>query len=256
MPQAYSSAFSRAYQLRWGFFARNCAPLIQAYYESTALGKTNHNLLDLCCGTGVLAKYFLDHGYQVTGLDLSPAMLVYARQNTQDYLVAGQVRYIQGDASDFHLQERFGLVVSTFDALNHLPDENALLGCFKRSHAVLEPEGTFIFDLNTPLGLRQWGGMSVDDSNPEALIINRGFIVEEEKRAWTCITGFLKEEDGRYTRFDEVAYNTIFQMARVEALLRQAGFAQVRFTRLNNLAAPLEDAEKESRVFIIAAKIM
>ncbi len=255
MPQAYSTAFARAYQLRWGFFARNAAPLIQAYYESTASGKTNRNLLDLCCGTGVLAKYFLDHGYQVTGLDLSPAMLAYARQNTQDYLVAAQVRYIQGDASDFHLEERFGLVVSTFDALNHLPDESALLGCFRSALAALEPGGTFIFDLNTALGLRQWGGMSVDDSSPEALIINRGFIVDAEKRAWTCITGFLKEEDGRYARFDEVAFNTIFSMARVEALLRQAGFAQVRFTRLNNLSAPLDDAEKESRVFIVALKI-
>ena len=253
MPQAYSPAFARAYQLRWGFFARNAAPHIQAYYESTPLGKQNHDLLDLCCGTGVLARHFLEKGYRVTGLDLSESMLAYARQNTQDYVIAGQAKYIHGDASSFQLEERFGLVVSTFDALNHLPGENALLGCFKSTFGVLLPGGTFIFDLNTALGLRQWTGMAVDDSNPEALVINRGFIVGEDARAWTCITGFLKETDGRYTRFDEVAYNTIFSMDRVKAMLHQAGFAEVRFARIHSLATPVEEAEKEGRVFVVAS---
>jgi SAM-dependent methyltransferase len=253
MPQAYSAAFARAYQLRWGHFARNAAPLIQAYYESTDLGKTNRQLLDVCCGTGVLARHFLEHAYQVTGLDLSEDMLAFARQNTQEYLVAGLVRFIHGDASRFQLDERFGLVVSTFDALNHLPDEAALQGCFKSVHAVLLPGGTFIFDLNTALGLRQWGGMAVDDSHPDALIINRGFIAEEDQRAWTGITGFLKGEDGRYTRFDEVAYNTIFSMQRVQDLLHACGFKQVRFSLLTELEVPLEDPEQARRVFVVAA---
>jgi SAM-dependent methyltransferase len=252
MPQAYSPAFARAYQLRWGFFAQRVAPLIQAYYESTPLGRSNRDLLDLCCGTGVLARHFLEHDYQVTGLDLSEAMLAYARQNTPEYLVSGQVKYIQADASHFSLQGRFGLVVSTFDALNHLPDETALLGCFESVRPLLVEGGSFIFDLNTALGLRQWTGMAVDDSNPEALVINRGFIVADDQRAWTAITGFLREEDGRYTRFDETAYNTIYSMRRVVVLLQQAGFTQVRFCRLSDLHTPLQEPEKEGRVFIVA----
>jgi SAM-dependent methyltransferase len=254
VPQAYSAAFARAYQLRWGFFARNSAPLLRAYYESTSLGKSNQELLDLCCGTGVLAAHFLEHGYHVTGLDLSEAMLQFARQNTQAYVVAGLANFIQGDASDFHLDQKFGFIVSTFDALNHLADEDALGRCFRCVFSVLKEGGVFIFDLNTSLGLRQWNGMTVDDSSPEALVINRGFIVSETNRAWTAITGFLKEEDGRYTRFDEVAYNTIFDMERVRGLLLQAGFASVHFARLTDLAVPLQDPEVERRVFFVARK--
>lgn len=252
MPQAYSAEFARAYNLRWIFFASHAAPLIQAYYESTPFGRSNRKLLDLCCGTGILARHFLEHEYQVVGLDLSEPMLSFARQNNQDYLLAGQVSFVQGDASSYQFSQRFGLVVSTFDALNHLPDEAALKRCFECTFSVLEQAGTFIFDINTALGLRQWSGMQVDDSNPDALIINRGFLVGENNRAWTAITGFLKESDGRYTRFDETAYNTMFSMTRVETLLKETGFSQIRFARLSDLNTPVSDPESERRVFIVA----
>ena len=254
MPQAYSAAFARAYNLRWGFFATHAAPLIQTFYETTPLGRKNRKLLDLCCGTGVLARIFLEQGYQVVGLDLSEPMLSYARRNNQDYLLAGQVNFIHGDASSYEMTERFGLVVSTFDALNHLQDEDALKRCFECTYTVLEKGGTFIFDLNTALGLRQWNGMQVDDSSPEALIINRGFLVGENNRAWTAVTGFLKEADGRYTRFDEVAYNTLFRMARVETLLKDMPFSRFHFARLSDLNTPISDPEAERRIFILAQK--
>ena len=254
MPQAYSAAFARAYALRWGFFATRAAPLIQSFYETTSISRKNRSILDLCCGTGVLAKHFLEHGYNVVGLDLSEPMLEYARQNTIEYVVAGQVKFIHADASSYQIAERFGLIVSTFDALNHLPDEKALKSCFECTFSVLDDHGIFIFDLNTNLGLRKWSGMQVDDSSPNALIINRGFLVDENQRAWTAITGFLKEEDNRYTRFDEVAFNTIFKMDQVKGMLVDAGFAKVRFSRLDALHTPVPDPEAEERIFIIAHK--
>jgi len=254
MPQAYSAAFARAYNMRWSFFAAQAAPLIQAYYEITPMSRKNRKLLDLCCGTGVLARAFLENGYQVVGLDLSEPMLAFARQNNQDYLLAEQASFIQGDASHFEIAGRFGLVVSTFDALNHLPDETALGNCFACVYPVLEKGGTFIFDLNTALGLRQWSGMQVDDSNPDALIINRGFLVGENNRAWTAITGFLREEDGRFSRFDEVAYNSLFSMERVKNLLNEAGFAHIHCARLTDLNTPITDPESERRVFFVAQK--
>ena len=40
-------------------------------------------------------------------------------------------KLLVGDASNFVLDERFGLVVSTYDSLNHLEDEFALQKCFR-----------------------------------------------------------------------------------------------------------------------------
>jgi 2-polyprenyl-3-methyl-5-hydroxy-6-metoxy-1,4-benzoquinol methylase len=125
--QAYSQGFARVYNTRWSGFARQVAPLILDFYASTALGQANKSVLDLGCGTSQLAVHFLEQGYRVVGLELSEPMLAWACENTRSHLASGQARFIQEDASHFTLGERFGLVVSTFDTLNHLENESALL---------------------------------------------------------------------------------------------------------------------------------
>ncbi len=251
--QGYSASFARVYNLRWTAFAAQVAPRLLAYYESTALGRENQRLLDLCCGTGQLAVHFLDHGYQVTGLDLSESMLAYARANAAPYIVAGQARFVRGDAAHFHMDERFGLVVSTFDALNHLPDVAALRGCFCSVYPVLEDGGLFIFDLNTLYGLRRWTGISVSDT-PEMMLITRSLFDEETRRGYTRISGFLPAQDGLYERFEETAYNTAFDLEMVRQALLEAGFRSMRFTRSEDFSTPAADPEAESRIYIVAEK--
>ena len=129
--QAYGKPFARVYNRRWQDYANRIAPLIHAFYESESPADRRKFLLDLCCGTGQLTAYFLEKGYRVVGLDLSKGMLEHAREKALPYMVAGQAQFVQGDAADYQLDETFSLVVSTFDALNHLPDMDALAGCFR-----------------------------------------------------------------------------------------------------------------------------
>lgn len=251
--QAYNPAFARIYNLRWGGFALNAAPRLCAYYESTPLGQVNHDLLDLCCGTGQLALHFLDHGYQVTGLDLSEAMLGYAREKAAPYIVGGQARFVQGDAANFTMDGRFGLVISTFDALNHLPDFNALKRCFLSVYPVLVDGGQFIFDLNTIEGLRRWTGMMLEDS-PELMLVNRAIYDEASQKAFSRISGFILAGEGLYERFEETTYEVAFDLQAVKEGLSEAGFHNVRFSRLLDLGAMVEEPEQETRIFIIAEK--
>jgi len=251
--QDYGPSFAHVYNLRWTAFARQLAPRLRSYYEATQFGRENHRLLDLCCGTGQLALHFLDHGYQVTGLDLSASMLSHAKTNTAPYIVAGQVRFVQGDAANFRLDECFGLVVSTFDALNHLPDFAALKSCFHSVYAVLEKGGQFIFDLNTLHGLRRWTGVSVSDT-PEMMLIVRSLFDEQARRGYTYISGFLPVNGGLYERFEETAYNTVFDLHPVRQALLETGFQAVRFATSEDLTSPVADPETEARIFVIAEK--
>ena len=129
--QAYNQTFARVYDQKWSGFARYAAPFIHDFYASTSVGKENRSILDLCCGCGHLALYFLEKGYRLIGLDLSEPMLFHAREKAHPYIETGQASFIQGDASNFRMEQRFGLVVSTFDALNHLENEQALKRCFE-----------------------------------------------------------------------------------------------------------------------------
>lgn len=209
-------------------------------------------MLDLCCGAGQLAVHFLDHGYAVTGIDLSEPMLAYARQNAAEYLESGQAKFIHGDAGDFALDDRYGLVLSTYDSLNHLESEEALFSCFRCVDAVAD--GYFIFDLNTRKGLSHWNGVRVDDSNKGALIINRGRFDGKSDRAEMAITVFARGSTGLYRRIDETVYNTAFDLARVRDGLVAAGWKQVYFARPGELSTPVEQPEEEGRVFVIAGR--
>jgi SAM-dependent methyltransferase len=251
--QAYGKNFARVYNLRWANFAQQVAPRLRAYYESTLLGQVDHSLLDVCCGTGQLALHFLDNGYAVTGLDLSPDMLEHARANAAPFVVGGQAEFSQADAADFHVDGLFGLAVSTFDALNHLPDLASLRGCFRSVFAVLRQNGTFIFDLNTRAGLKRWASIMIDDT-PELMLVNRGLVDYAANRAYMHVSGFLQVSEGLYERFEETAYNTIFDLLDVQTALLESGFNATRFCRLQDLNGRLPDPESETRVYVVAEK--
>jgi SAM-dependent methyltransferase len=250
--QAYSQAFARVYNTRWTGFAKQVAPIILDFFADSSIGKENKSILDLCCGTGQLALHFLEKGYRVVGLDLSEYMLYYAKENTSQYVESGQAKFLQGDASDFKLEERFGLVVSTFDALNHLKNGEALRKCFECVYTV--SDGTFIFDLNTRNGMRRFNSIQVDEISEDALIINRGIYDGQSDKAWTRITGFTQVSNGLYERFDETVFNSVFEMEGVKNALLDVGWKKVYFAQIQNLKNPISDPEKEGRVFIVASK--
>ncbi len=249
----YNSGFARVYNLHWAGFADRLVPSIREFYESTSIGQTNQTALDICCGTGQLALHLLEHGYTVTGLDFSPAMLAYAIEKAQPYIDAGRARFVEGNASDFTVDGQFGLATSTFDALNHLPDMEALQGCFRSVAAVLVDEGRFIFDLNTRYGLERWLGASMQMAD-ELVLFTRGVMVEELNRMYTQISGFLRMESGLYDRFDQTAFNTIFEMDAVHTALLEAGFRSAYCARSDDFATPVENPEAEPRVFFVAER--
>lgn len=251
--QTYAEAFADIYNTHWINFANRVAPLLFDFYAQTPAGQEHPSLLDVCCGTGQLALYFLAQDYRVIGLDSSPAMLAHARENARAYVETGQARFIEGDAAAFTLDTQVGLAVSTYDALNHLPDMAALRGACHSVAAALVEGGWFLFDLNTRAGLQHWSGVSVQPGE-ELLLLTRGVVIEEQQRAYTHITGFKRQENGLYARFDQVAYNSIFALAEVAAALREAGFRHVYCARLEDLQTPVEQPENLLRVFFVAQK--
>ena len=247
----YGRAFAAYYNEHWQRFAEQTAPRLLKWYAATEPGRAGLPVLDLGCGTGQLARRFITEGYRITGLDLSPAMLAHAEANNAQAVAEGRARFVQGDAAGFAFDERFGLVVSTFDTLNHLPSFDALRGCFGCVRAVLAPGGVFVFDTNTRLGLQGWNSRHIIKHGDSVLIQQRQF-ESGAPRATTWLTGFVPARDGRYERFEEVIFNTAFEVEAVHQALLEAGFAAVHTATLADLDVPLADPEQESRVYFMA----
>jgi SAM-dependent methyltransferase len=251
--QAYGRLFARVYNEMWQNYANRVSPLIYDFYTETSVGEREKSLLDVCCGTGQLAGYFLERGFYVVGLDSSDDMLIHARKNTLPYMVGKQAYFVQGDAACFEIDDEFGLAVSTFDALNHLPDKNSLEGCFQSVHQILVDGGYFIFDLNTAKGLKNWNSLSIHPGE-DIFYLNRGIYDASTVKAWTKITGFVRNDEGLYERFDETVYNTVFEMDEVRDMLNRVGYKSVYTSNGQDLKTPIENPENEKKVFFVAQK--
>ncbi len=250
--QSYGKNFARIYNLRWNQFTDMVAPKLETFFEEQF--EVPATLLDLCCGTGRMISIFADKGYKVTGIDLSEHMLEYARENNTEHIRNRRVELIQADAQNFKLRSKVRLAVSTYDAINHIPNLNGLQKTLSCVYHALEPGGCFVFDLNTELGLRTtWGNSSVREMN-DATIIIRGLFDDEMQRAYTRMSGFVKNEQGTWDRFDEVMYNTAFKLKDVADMITRTGFSKRWFASLEKLDAPLTDPESQYRVFVVAIK--
>jgi len=245
----YTADFARAYELLWSGFARQVGGTLIQYFKSVALEQMPRRVLDLCCGTGQLARTFAEEGFTVVGIDLSEAMLAHARRNTEAY--AERVTFMQGDAANFSLDAPVGFAVSTYNALNELPDESALRACFACVRAALVEGGTFVFDLKTRAGLAAWTQLSLRDTET-ATILMRGTLRGDH--ASNRITTFLREDDGRYTRVDFTLENTVFAFDLVLRLLQETGWRSARVAGGLDLSKPLHDPEKQDRVYVVAQK--
>jgi SAM-dependent methyltransferase len=248
---AKSPAIARLYNRSGSAFARRMAPLIRAFYESTAVGSRTRSLLDVCCGTGQLAGHFLDHGYSVTAIDLSDAMLGQVRENFPEPLATGRLCLVQADAADFHVKGRFGLATSTFDSLNGLQSPEALSSCFRCVFDALEPGGIFVFDLMTRRGFwRDFNSVLVHDME-DVLYVYR-VVYDGGEKAMGRMTGFLLEEGGTWERFEEFWSLTLFPPTEVVEALHAAGWTRVWIADADDLASPVDDPDQLDRAFFVA----
>jgi len=240
--------------MRYTDFGRAVAPRLRAYYETTVVGQSGvRSLLDIGCGTGVPDLHFLSNGYQVVGIDLSPAMLEYAKVNTNTFFESRQIRFYETDAAKFGVDRPVGLAVSIYDTINHLEDMAALGACFQHAYHAVVSGGSFIFDLTTRLGLRRWAATNIQESD-EFFMVSSGAHHEEMNRVHNRVYGFLRLADGRYERFEESFFCTAFGLTAVRNALHENGWQSVRFCRLMDLNTPIDEPEKEARVWVVAMK--
>jgi predicted TPR repeat methyltransferase len=100
-------------------------------------------VLDLCCGTGLLAAELIARGYRVVGVDASAAMLTLARER-----LGSEVVLAETTLPDLKVDGVFDAAVCTFDGFNYLtPDEFRLTMAAVALH--LRPDGWLVFDLHT-----------------------------------------------------------------------------------------------------------
>jgi SAM-dependent methyltransferase len=101
------------------------------------------DVLDVACGTGLLAAELIGRGYRVVGVDASEAMLARARD-----LLGPDVELIRSSLPDLEVDGRFDAVVCTLDGITYL-EPAQLPPAFAAFADRLRPEGWLVFDAHT-----------------------------------------------------------------------------------------------------------
>src|SRR3954465_6840190 len=142
-----------------------------AQIESIALthGLRGNRVLDVGCGTGKSFLPLLARGYEVTGCDLSPAMVEHARA-----AAAGKAELLVADARDLPVLGRFDLVTSLDDALNYVLTDEELGMTFAGVARTLRPGGPFIFHLTTIAAYRKFFALDMASDDGDAFFCWRG----------------------------------------------------------------------------------
>lgn len=227
-------AWANIYNQYWG--ARYCENNLPPFEELLQKYQTPQeaNILDLCCGTGHMVQHLIEQGYQVTGLDISEAMLRYAREN------APNAQFILDDARFFNLPLTFNAVISPSGSLNHMMTIEELKQVFTQVYNALLDNGIFLFGLNLEDGYKSWNGAITDGDVKEDL-------------AWACcdnydpvekigsfkITIFQLSEKG-WQRFDINNLVRAYSQAEIVSALECVGFKNINVYERNGKLADSE----------------
>lgn len=203
--------------------------LLMAQYIDQLLHKhpiTGHQALDLACGTGTLALILADKGWEVLGVDASPAMLAQARAKASQATVSGSVQFVQGDMRDSTpvvSSATYSLVTCTYDSLNYLHTEADLAACFASVAYALVPGGLFVGDMNTHRFLaHDWGIYEVQEQHGY-IQVGQSQFDPVQATSTMRLTGFIGDDEHGYTRFDEVHVERAYPNETVTTLIEQTG---------------------------------
>lgn len=217
------------------------------YYESVfcMLLKKPKLILDLGCGTGTLTNKMAQHGYDMIGVDFSEDMLMEAQSKSYE-LECARPMFLKQSMHDLDLFGTVDACISSLDCINYITDKNKLQKTFEKVDNFLNPDGVFIFDINTAKKLKNLDGQTYVRENDHAFCVWQASFENE-----LCTYNFdiFVNKNDKYERYCEEHTERAYEIMYIKNLLENAGFYDVLC--YNDLTFDIGD-ENCDRVFFVA----
>ena len=197
-------------------FARASAPdLLTLLHDA---GIRDGRIVDLGCGSGIWARDLVNSGYEVVGVDISPAMIEIACQRVPE--------------GEFHVGSflRFPIppcrtVTALGEVFNYLFDpENSIRSLqvvCKKIHDAIFPGGLLIFDVAVP-GRCRGRTQAFTEGEDWACLVE--YQHDEPSQQLTRRIVTFRKIDDAYRRHEETHRQQLFERRCVVAMLESIGF--------------------------------
>ena len=178
-------------------------------------------ILDLGCGTGLLACAYANAGHSVVAVDPAAPMLALAREKPG----SSRVSWIQADAQSYRSAQRFDLIVMTGHAFQVLLSDDAVQATLTGMRQHLAPHGRIVFETRNP-NMQIWQHWQAEQSRRQITVDGIGTLE---------IWHELNSVDNELVRF-----STHYHFAQDETTLSST--STLRFLTLETLQDKLNQA--------------
>ncbi|MCX6842349.1 MAG: class I SAM-dependent methyltransferase [candidate division WOR-3 bacterium] len=223
-------AYSVCYDLLWAN-KQDDVPFYLAMAK-----ETRGPVLELACGTGRVLLPLARAEFEVTGLDVSQAMLdkLQAKLDQEPREVQGRVALKCADMRDYRFSQKFKLVFCAFNSFLHLMTTDDQLACLRSVREYLADDGRLVLNVFAPDHNRLTGRADTEvavERDPET---GRDMVVTDiSKRDLTNQTIEVWEgvdrigDDGTVKRYSATFTLSWIHNREMHLLLRLAGFEVV-----------------------------
>lgn len=159
-------------------------------------------ICDLGCGTGAITERLANLGYDMIGIDNSYDMLDVAME--KKYASGHDILYLCQDMREFELYGTVRAIISRCDSLNYIRELSELKEVFFWVNNYLDPNGLFIFDMNTEYKYQNiLGDNTFAEVREQASFIWENTYDIDKRINEYDLNLFIKLEGDNYKKFEE-----------------------------------------------------
>ena len=202
------------------------------------VGVQPKEVLEVACGTGRLCRMLTGDGYRMTGVDISVPMIEEAKAMAQS---AGmEIRFEAQDAAAMRLGATYDAAFSFFDSLNNITDPSSFLEALKRVKEHLNPNGAFLFDMNTAYSFEKKLFDQRELRESEPIRYEWKSLWDANSRISTIRMDFWTNDE----KFSETHVQRAYSISELETMMRTAGFSEVEFFDAYTLNRPHNQSDR------------
>lgn len=191
------------------------------FYDSILKKNNCRKILEVGCGSGMLARRFLKNGYDYLGLDSSNEILDIARREVDADV------FIQCDMRNLSFDKQFESVLITGRSIAYIINNLDIINTLSGVHHSLKDGGLFVFDVFEANGIFDNFNdfeQNIEHNNKKIKRISK--LKKNLKTGWTYdwYAKYIIESEGNVSEFDDLTTLRAFTKDEIQLFLKLANF--------------------------------
>ncbi|MBC7474792.1 MAG: class I SAM-dependent methyltransferase [Candidatus Sericytochromatia bacterium] len=214
--------------------------------------KSDAKILDLGCGGGRNCFDLSDHGYKVTGIDLSEYAIKEANKTKSENNKYKDINFIHKDILDINYNEEFNaaiLIFNHFSSFNNIQVKKLL----KKIHQALTHQGKILIEISSHNqilslhGVQEWAILDSWLAGYFKQLVLIDNIVDNKKEIHIRKDYCVRLSDGQIFEYTQTSY--IYDLEKIHALLRLSGLKLIQ--TYGNWQGKIFDDNDDQMILII-----